>query len=262
MPTHTSASSALVLSSRLWANSWQRPLKGVLLPWNLFGLGGWFVILIAYTMLTSSVQARVVPQYLRSVPESSYKIHPHHHHHHHHKHHHQQQQPQQQLQHQPERHHYASPQFQTDASLAHSGIWLNLAIPSTRDILNQSPSPGPAKTSLAPQPDLSRLVIHSAQTTSQPATDETLTYDSENKVEEERRLELDLEEHLRQALHRQARQAPNLCVKDETGKTETICQTCSEITNNPEGHHDCCRNIESAFSWCKRLYDFRSRFGG
>lgn len=34
------------------------------------------------------------------------------------------------------------------------------------------------------------------------------------------------------------------------------------MTNNPGGHHDCCRNIESAFSWCKRLYDFRSRFGG
>lgn len=40
--------------------------------------------------------------------------------------------------------------------------------------------------------------------------------ENDEEDEEERQALLDLEEHLRRKLHRQARQAPNLCIKDET----------------------------------------------
>lgn len=257
MPTNTSISSTFVLSSLLSSvTSWARPPKGVSLSRNLSRVSGAIVVvLMVSTMLISSVQARVVPQYLRSVPESSYKIH-------HHKHH----------NHQQRHHQYGSSQAQKLTSLGRSGIWVNLAIPANTEI--PKPPPPPPTTTLPPmapttstqQPDLSRLLFHSAQTTMGPVPMESHIDSDHNENdeedEEERQALLDLEEHLRRKLHRQARQAPNLCIKDETGKSEAICQTCSEMTNNPGGHHDCCRNIESAFSWCKRLYDFRSRFGG
>lgn len=147
MPTNTSISSTFVLSSLLSSvTSWARPPKGVSLSRNLSRVSGAIVVvLMVSTMLISSVQARVVPQYLRSVPESSYKIH-------HHKHH----------NHQQRHHQYGSSQAQKLTSLGRSGIWVNLAIPANTEI--PKPPPPPPTTTLPPmapttstqQPDLSR----------------------------------------------------------------------------------------------------------
>ena len=55
--------------------------------------------------------------------------------------------------------------------------------------------------------------------------------------------------------------SPFLFLLSLQGLKTRVCQNCAKITRTRNAYSTCCYNVNSAYGWCKRIYDFTNPLG-